>query len=374
MSKKKGLAVIYGSHNLYQFIWYYSTYGRNIEWYALCLPEREMVSLKELCEKSGIFKEIIYKQEYFGFLPMGKKIIIFLKMFFSFFVGKKNRYCKKFISQYITDLDFDIAVVLSDYGLISGMLISLGKEKDIVILEDGIGDYLVRKYSNIFKFSFNLWDFQGFILSLLGYSNTGCHFPLRTTKDCVKFCSHPEKLSYKKYKKIKPLLFFDDANKKIFSNILSKIYPKLDNFFITDATTILMTVPLTDYSDTPEDYYKRAENFFNNIDCKSLIIKKHPRDMHKYCFSNKIKIIEIDQTIPAEVLLHHFINKKVYFMYFSSTLLYAQNFNFDALFFYFKGLKGEKKTKGRDSKYPSKESFVERLSFWNYGKCNLIEI
>jgi hypothetical protein len=57
--KKKGLAVIYDPHNVYQFLWYYCTYGKDIEWYALCLPNSYKGEyLSNECKKMNIFKEI----------------------------------------------------------------------------------------------------------------------------------------------------------------------------------------------------------------------------------------------------------------------------------------------------------------------------
>ena len=56
---KKGLAVIYDPHNVYQFLWYYCTYGKDIEWSALCLPNSYKGEyLSEPCRKLGIFKKI----------------------------------------------------------------------------------------------------------------------------------------------------------------------------------------------------------------------------------------------------------------------------------------------------------------------------
>ena len=58
---KKGLAVFYDPHNVYQFLWYYCTYGGgNMEWSALCLPNSFLGDqVSEFCKKLDIFKKII---------------------------------------------------------------------------------------------------------------------------------------------------------------------------------------------------------------------------------------------------------------------------------------------------------------------------
>ena len=64
MKNKRGLAVFYDPHNVYQFLWYYCTYGQDMDWDALCLPnsfQGEYVS--EWAEKLGIFKNI-YRLNY----------------------------------------------------------------------------------------------------------------------------------------------------------------------------------------------------------------------------------------------------------------------------------------------------------------------
>ena len=51
-NEKKGLAVIYDPHNLYQFIWYYCNAGRDMVWDALCLPnDKKGEYMHTYCEK-----------------------------------------------------------------------------------------------------------------------------------------------------------------------------------------------------------------------------------------------------------------------------------------------------------------------------------
>ena len=93
--------------------------------------------------------------------------------------------------KYVNIDEYDEINVMTDVGLVSGLAIGLGSQKKVVIMEDGTGDYLTRSYKNIFKNFFSLHAWKGFILSLLGYSNPGHYYPLRSTKNCIKYSSHP---------------------------------------------------------------------------------------------------------------------------------------------------------------------------------------
>lgn len=60
---------------------------------------------------------------------------------------------------------FELAVVLTDVGIVSGAYIGLGKNKRVVILEDGYGDYAERSNKYIQSHLFNLTDWQGYFVS-----------------------------------------------------------------------------------------------------------------------------------------------------------------------------------------------------------------
>ena len=158
--------------------------------------------LSGTCDKIGIFKKVHRDTQVFDSMPLKNKLVLFIKMMLYALVGQQKIFAKKFLSRYVNTEEYDEFVVLTDVGFVSGLFLTFAKDKKVVILEDGIGDYLNRKYSNFFKHCHNFFDNQGFVLSLLGYSNTGHVYPLRTTKNCTKFSSHPEKMYYKKYKEL----------------------------------------------------------------------------------------------------------------------------------------------------------------------------
>ena len=373
---KKGLAVIYDPHNVYQFLWYYCTYGKDIEWSALCLPNSYKGEyLSEPCKKLGVFKTIFRDTQQFDSMSLKKRLLIFLKMFFYALVGKQKKFSRNFINKFIGNYDFDTAVVLTDVGLVSGLFLTLAPEKEIIILEDGMGDYEAREWKNIFKSFSRFYDVQGFILSLLGYSNIGHYFPLKTTKNCIKFCSHPDKMLYRKYKDIKLLFDFTDTYINLFKQLLSKIYIGIEEYFSDKKDLILFTTPLNDLTPNKEKYNKKVEHYINNYyKGRSILIKKHPRDISIYSFDKSITVTEIDNAIPAEVLLPFLKDMEIIFYGHSSTNLYLVSFGYNPSFFYFNGLDEESKAGNSLCKYRSKKDFKERLKFFELEKSKVIEL
>ena len=153
---KKGIVVFVTPQMLNQFLWYYCTYGKNVEWHAYSLPNTngEKNQIIESCKKLGIFKEISEITDTFNDLSVSKKNILLINMIFCSVFRLKYKFCKKTLENYFSDLSFDIAVINNDFNLISGMLTQFSKKKEIVILEDGTADYYERKWTNIFHYNF----------------------------------------------------------------------------------------------------------------------------------------------------------------------------------------------------------------------------
>lgn len=373
---KKGLAVIYDPHNLYQFLWYYCTYGKDIEWSALCLPNSYKGEyLSDICKSIGIFKNIYRDTKPFDTLPLVKKLAIFIKMFLFALMGKQQVFSKMLIGKYINDNYFDTAVVLTDVGFISGLFLTLAPEKEIIILEDGMGDYELRKYINIFKRIRNLFEIQGFCLSVLGYSNVGHYYPLRTTKNCIKYCSHPDKMLYRNYKEMRVLFDMEKTDVSAFKKYLEIIYPNLNEYFDKRAEVILLTTPINDYILDEKPYVTRIQEYINN-NCKgkTVLIKKHPRDIIKYSFSTDVTVKEITNSIPAEVLLPYMKDMEILFCDHSSTNLYLTSYGYKPKFLYFKGLSKENIEQQAMCRYRAKDEFEEKLKFFGLGDSQIIEL
>ena len=186
--KRKGLAVVYDPHNLYQFIWYYATYGKDIEWDALCLPNGYKGEyMSEYCEKSGIFKTIYKGEQAYLSSSILDRGVLFAKMVFYAVLKKQKIMCKKIVGQYVNIDNYDIAVVLTDVGIVSGAVIGVADEKEVVILEDGMGDYADRPKDYLRKHILNPFDWQGYFVAKMGYSNPAHYYPLNTTNNLSIF-------------------------------------------------------------------------------------------------------------------------------------------------------------------------------------------
>ena len=139
---KKGLAIIYDPHNLYQFVWYYCNNDNSRkEWDALCLPNGYKGEyMHSFCEKAGIFSKVYADDKDYQTVSAAKKIGLAFGMIMFFIFGRRRNYCKRLLKEYVSIDDYDEIVIIADVGIVSGACVSLGQEKKVVILEDGIND------------------------------------------------------------------------------------------------------------------------------------------------------------------------------------------------------------------------------------------
>ncbi|MBQ7715141.1 MAG: hypothetical protein IJT70_04640 [Clostridia bacterium] len=371
---KKGLLIVYNAHNLLEFIWYYCTdkEARDIEWDALCLPSGVKGEyMSPYCEKSGIFSNIYKDNKAFSDESAIKQLPLFAKMLGYFIVGKRKSLCRKKLNEYVDADRYDIIAVLSDFGILSGMAIGLGKET--VILEDGTADYRIRSNKNILKFLTSSFSWKGFILSKLGYANTAYIYPLKTTSGCVKYCSHPEMMPYKNYKEIRTLFDYSDTDREKYDSIIKSIYSEIDNCDFDSADTVLFTNNIGDFTLEPDEYIKRLENYVSKIS-DNTIIKKHPRDETEYAFSDKVVVQNVDQTIPAEVILPYIRGKRIIFLAASSVILYMRLSDFDLECAYFTGMAEKSAKQTTHARYLPRDEMAALFSKFGAADIRFVEI
>ena len=368
----KGLAIIYDPHNLYQFLWYYCTYGSEKKWDVLCLPNGfKGQYMDSYCRKCGVFENIYCDDKDFLAVPLGQQLKIFLQMLGHAIIGQQKRFCRKFLNKYINTDEYDEINVMTDVGLVSGLAIGLGSQKKVVIMEDGTGDYLTRSYKNIFKNFFSLHAWKGFILSLLGYSNPGHYFPLRSTKNCIKYSSHPEIMKYNKYISNHKLYDFNNTNMHLFETCVAGIYGNMNNYNFDNYDTVLFTERLDDFFNNPKPYQKLLEDYISN-NSKRILIKKHPRDEANYTFGNNVIADCFDQSIPAEVMLPYLNNKTLFFIPYSSIMLYLNGTNNSICSLYFDNIVTDKQS--NFAEYPSKEKLKNEIESYGLSNYRIIEL
>lgn len=369
--KKKGLVVVYDPHNLYQFLWYYSSYGLDKEWTALCLPNGNKGEyMSSFCQKSGVFEIVISSKDSFLEKSMLKKLGVFLKMFFSYIVGKRTQLCKRLICNYVDIEDYSTLCVMTDVGIVSGMVVALGKEKEVVIFEDGIGDYAFRDNKFHFRYLKNPFDFMGFCLAKMGYSNPGHYFELETTSFCTKYSSHPEKMFYQKYKEHKQLYNYEKTDLAILNKICDCTYSEYNPDEIDKYDAIVFTEAFNVYNADVEWIKNKVYDFLNSR-YSNVLFKKHPLDTADYKIEKSFNVEVMSSEVPGEVIIPHLKGKDIYFMGMSSLLMYMTQYKENISFFYFKTVYENNKSDGYLN-YFSKEYMTEYIKNFEYDSNQMI--
>lgn len=358
MEKLKGLAIIYDPHNLYQFVWYYCNKGKQKEWDALCLPNGYKGEyMHTFCEEAEIFSKIYKYDTDFSNASILKKFKIVMSMFGHFIIGQREWFCRKFINSYVDLDDYDEIVVIADVGLVSGACVALGKEKEVVILEDGISDYGKRPRWISREKMKSPYNWQGFFLAIMGYSSPGW-FKLNTNKYCIKYSSQPGKMLYQNYKEIRKLYTSEGTDEVLFDQIIKRIYPVIDSIDFENADVVLFTRSLKDFVDDDAKYKMRIENYIDDR-YKNILLKRHPREQGAYCFKEGIKCVEIDNSVPAEALLPYLRGKDILLITTSAVMLYMKAYQLNCKIILLKGMYEESIASSAQYRPLSEEEVIE---------------
>ena len=334
---RKGLAIIYDPHNLYQFVWYYCNRGKEKKWDALCLPNGYKGEyMHTFCEDAKIFEKIYRSNDDFSSMTVGKKCKTFLQMIFFCIRRKQKDYCRKLLNHYVDLNEYDEIVVIADVGVVSGACVALGEEKKVIILEDGINDYSNRPRFISKEKIFSTYSWQGFLLARMGYCSPGW-FYFSADKHCIKYCSQLEKMKYRGYKEMRLLYDTKGTDEELFHVILNRMYPILATYNFDDAEAIMITRPLDDFVSDVSIYQKRLEAYVSE-NYTSVILKKHPREQEEYKFADNVHVQEIDKSIPAEALLSYLQGKDVLMVTTSAVMLYLKTYRLQCKLINFAGL------------------------------------
>lgn len=371
---KKGLAVIYNSHNLLEFIWYYSSGHADKEWDALCLPSGSRGEyISEYCKRSGIFQEVISNNTVFAYSSLKTQSTILIKMISYLVTGRKRRYCKEFADQFVNSDQYDEIVVLNDFDLVDCSFIGMAGSKKVIILEDGTADYLDRKRSNIFHNMFSAYEWKGLLLSCMGYANTAHNYPLKLTKKCIKYSSHIDKLKYKEYKSIKQIFDYSITDMELYKRIITNTYDSIDENDFVDIDTVLFTSSLSIFTKYMRAYTKKTIEYVSGIS-SSVLIKKHPMDDEKYAFNDGVAAREYNPEIPAEVLLPFIRNKRLIFTFPSSLLLYTDTDNYDIECIFYVDMYKQSLKENTNFVYPDKSEWMNYLHIAQTDNIKIIDL
>ncbi len=371
-NSKKGLAVLYDPNSLRQFVWYFTTKSPNIKWDVLCLPNGEKGTyIDKDCIRAEVFERIYRGETDYMKLPLKKKFFLFLRLLLFWVLKKQKLMAEELINSYVSDIEmYDEYVTNTDTGFVSGLLSQFATIKEVVYLDDGSWDYLARsKWKCTFKsFSFEYW--QGFVMSKMGYCSKG-RFYFEPTKYCTKYCNMPDKMRYKNYRQIKGFSF-EETRKELYDTIIEKIYPDIKRYDFSRVDTVIFTDPWDDFTTKPEKYIHMVEEYVSK-NASVILLKKHPRDKYNYSFK-ECECIEVDQTVPAEIMLPFLKGKKLLFFVQNSIMISISDGDYIIDVFFFDNLGA-----GRDAavarKYYSTENDLRRdLEDVNCNKVKIIHL
>lgn len=370
---KKGLVIVYDPHNLYQFLWYYASYGRDVSWTALCLPNGSKGEyMGEYCEKSKIFERVIRSEESFEKKDVMQKLIVLIQMVWYHILGKETDYCKKILNEYIDIEKYSDICVMTDVGIVSGAAVAMGQEKKVVIFEDGIGDYAERKSRFEFNYLKNPYTMIGFWIAKMGYSNPGHYSELKTTQYCIKYSSHPQKMQYQKYSSHMQLYDYSQTDLSVLDEICKRTYGDWNKSEIADCEAIVFTEAFNAFG--VESNYIEKELFeYLKKKHKKILVKKHPLDTAEYTSDDELEIRIISNEIPGEVLIPYLEGKKIYFLGMSSLLMYMTELKQNIKFFYFEKIYEDASGRGYLN-YPSKQYIENYIIEYGYHKEQIINI
>lgn len=340
--KKQAVAVICGSANLYDFLWYYATYGKEYTWTAVAeYYATSDAELSKECERIGIFERVIFYDVNTKHMSDVRKIVEVAKAAAYYAVGKRDRYCQKLIAGCVDD--YDLAVVPNSQDLLHGAFISQSSKKEIVILEDG-GCTRTRTYhkwqpgNGEISFMYNL---GGYLLSKMGYCDVVNRYELDTCRNCTKYAFAPEQIGHRTYKRV----FQIHDNTYTDTELLDCLIKKWCGDFLPQglcAEAVLYTMPMCATFENHEELKHRVEQYINeNYTGKRVLLKKHLRDTYEYVFDDAVDVTEIPASIPAELMIDR-INAGVYLFEFTSSVLNSYTDKKDLTkVFLFSGVRGK---------------------------------
>lgn len=317
MGAKKALVYIGGPKQLKDFIWYYLAYGQEYDWTMLCQPMFPEMKLKEICEKTGIFEDVIEVDSYWGKSYISLAIDS-LKMIAYWVIGKNKLYAKKEVSKMVDIEKFDLVVVSTTRGVTPGLITCNSDKQKVEILEDGLGDFVDPNakfhISHIFESSYLI----AYMFAKMNYFNYEAKFPLPSTKNCYRYSEQPEKVGATLYKGVRKLNDLQLVDQKEYDSLVEKTFgtPKI----IEEVDAVFFTTGLVSY--TSEEGANKLNSRIvkylqKELFGKKLAIKKHPRDTYDYDISG-VEVILIDAMIPGEDLFRYITDQQVYFTHPSS--------------------------------------------------------
>lgn len=373
MKKKKAVVYVGGPKQLKDFIWYYLAYGKDYEWTMVCQPMFPEMKLKEKCEKTELFENVIEYNSYWGKSTFSLAIDS-IKMTAYWLVGKNKQYAVKELSKIIDIKDYDLAVVSTTRGVTPGLIALNSDELTVEILEDGLGDFVDPDAKFELKHVFESSYVIAYIFAKMNYFNYQAKFPLKSTKNCYRYSEQPEKAGEKQYKGVRLMNDMSLVDSDEYKEIVDRTFGSAQ--IIEEVDAVFFTTGLISYtSEEGADLLNNriVEYLKNDLQGKRLAIKKHPRDTFDYNIEG-VETILIDAMIPGEGLTDYITTQKVYFTHPSSVAYRLFEKNMTCNLFHCAELKNFKVKRTKQFEYEL--DFTKKVDDYQENKkyINIIEL
>ena len=140
---KKALVILSSPKTLVDFLWYYTEHGQEYEWDVLI--HKEFALAQNHMERIGIFRNIYLDET--NLLQKNRIALagIFAEMVFYMAIGHREKYAEKTLKKLTERKVYDLYVVAPYlFTVLPGLVYLMGKDRKVVILEDGNSDYFPR--------------------------------------------------------------------------------------------------------------------------------------------------------------------------------------------------------------------------------------
>lgn len=311
----KVLVVVTNQYMFEQLLWYHSKYPEGI-WEAIVIKFGGNNSLLDImyqkCVECGFFSKIVCHNQRMIENSFLRKVLVMVRYAFQYISHSREKSDKRLIEDLVGEgCTYKKIIVQSTCNIISVASINAMAEEILICLEDGLGDYVPANGK------WHWSELLNFLLAKMNVINTyepEHQFRLKYDDRLIKYCSLPEKMQYKGYKKIKQL-FKDDVRK---ISITEKERLILDSRY----DLVIFSTVFSDFEEN-EDVYEILHDWLKrNYAGKKILFKPHPRETYQICW-NDLNIDVGAEEMAGEVLLDLLPDVEILFLFTTTILLKA---------------------------------------------------
>lgn len=327
---KKAIVTVTNPFRLYQAIYLtylFPEYTWDILHISYLERKTKNSSFENICKKANRFNRIFTVSAGMHFTTNTELFLQCIKMFIYFIIGKRKDYAKKIILQSVETFDYDMICVECSYTLVEGALLCFSKEKKVIIMEEGMDDYISNEtQSKLFNGPKSI---AAKLLYKMQYINLLYDYHYIPLKYCEKYVRYPELIRANHFKNVNKILDFTQIDQTAFIETIRNSFEIGDELY----DVVIYTEPLFCYG-LEREYTKFIQYIKDTFINKKILVKRHPRDSFKYNFGT-LDVAERYFEIPGEMILQQW-KKAVHVFTFPSTIslgIGLENINYKVIKF-----------------------------------------